>query len=212
MNELILLRSAIRDYLLLVSRALDSIPQEEVAALAQLLLEARRRRATLYLLGNGGSASTASHAANDIAKTATPPGALPLRAVSLADNVSLLTAWANDASYENIFAAQLEQTARPGDIVLGLSGSGNSENVLRALETARRRGAMAVGLAGFAGGRLREVADLCLVVPADLHGAIEDVHLSIIHALTEALRRAATRHTEEVALPTGGDGQRGGQS
>ena len=212
MNEIAALRSAVHSYLSSVARALASVSEEEVAALAQLLLEARRRRGTLYLLGNGGSAATASHAASDLAKTATPPGARPLRAVNLADNVALLTAWANDTCYEDVFAAQIEQTVRAGDIVLGLSGSGDSENVLRAMEAGRRRGATAIGLAGFAGGRLRQVADRCLVVEADWHGVIEDVHLSIMHALTEALRRdpAGLGITAEAAASPvrGGDGDR----
>ena len=211
MDELTYLRRSVRDYLSSVARALDSVSEDEVAILAQLLLEARRRRSTLYLLGNGGSASTASHAANDLAKTATPPGGPPLRVVSLADNVSLLTAWANDTCYENVFAAQLEPALQPGDLVLGFSGSGDSENVIRAMETARRRGATAIGMAGFAGGRLRQAADLCLVVPAALHGIIEDVHLSIVHALTQALQRTGAEEQVLAAVPARrGDGHAGG--
>jgi len=211
LDELTYLRRSVRDYLSSVARALDSVSEDEVAILAQLLLEARRRRSTLYLLGNGGSASTASHAANDLAKTATPPGGPPLRVVSLADNVSLLTAWANDTCYENVFAAQLEPALQPGDLVLGFSGSGDSENVIRAMETARRRGATAIGMAGFAGGRLRQAADLCLVVPAALHGIIEDVHLSIVHALTQALRHTGAEEQVLAAVPARrGDGHAGG--
>jgi len=211
LDELTYLRRSVRDYLSSVARALDSVSEDEVAILAQLLLEARRRRSTLYLLGNGGSASTASHAANDLAKTATPPGGPPLRVVSLADNVSLLTAWANDTCYENVFAAQLEPALQPGDLVLGFSGSGDSENVIRAMETARRRGATAIGMAGFAGGRLRQAADLCLVVPAALHGIIEDVHLSIVHALTQALQRTGAEEQVLAAVPARrGDGHAGG--
>jgi len=131
LDDLTGLRGAIRDYLAAVERALASVSEEEVATLARLLLEARQRRATLYLLGNGGSAATASHAANDLAKTATPRGVPPLRAVSLADNVSLLTAWANDTHYGNVFAAQLEPVLCPGDLVLGLSGHGHRAGRLR---------------------------------------------------------------------------------
>src|SRR3990172_8701335 len=169
--------TVLREYLQQVRQALDAVSEEEVLRVGQALLLARQRGSTVYLLGNGGSASTDSHAANDLTKTGSVGAGPALRTISLPDNVSMLTAWANDTAFENIFSAQLEALLRPGDVVVAISGSGNSPNVLRAVETARKMDATSVGLAGFAGGRLREMADLCVVVPGLAQGPIEDLHL-----------------------------------
>jgi len=181
----------LREYLRQVREALTTVSEEKVLRVAEALLRARERGSTVYLLGNGGSASTASHAANDFTKTGGVDASPALRTVSLPDNVSMLTAWANDISFEDVFSAQLKALLRAGDLVVAISGSGSSPNVLRAVETAREMGAISVGLAGFAGGRLRETADLCVVVPGFAQGPIEDVHLVLVHALTEILKRSA---------------------
>jgi D-sedoheptulose 7-phosphate isomerase len=188
----------LREYLRQVREALAAVSEEEVLRIGEALLRARQRGSTVYLLGNGGSASTASHAANDLTKTGSVDGGPALRTVSLPDNVSMLTAWANDTSFENVFSAQLEALLRPGDLVVAISGSGNSPNVLGAVETAREMDALSVGLTGFAGGRLREMADLSVVVPALAQGPIEDVHLILVHVLTEILKRA---ELEPAAVP-----------
>jgi D-sedoheptulose 7-phosphate isomerase len=180
----------LREYLGQVREALAAVSEEEVLRIGEALLRARRRGSTVYLLGNGGSAATASHAANDLTKTGSADDGPALRTVSLPDNVSMLTAWANDTSFENVFSAQLEALLRPGDLVVAISGSGNSPNVLRAVETARKMDALSVGLTGFAGGRLREMVDLSVVVPGLAQGPIEDVHLILVHVLTEILKRA----------------------
>jgi D-sedoheptulose 7-phosphate isomerase len=188
----------LRKYLEQVREALTAVAEDEVLRVGEALLRARQQGATVYLLGNGGSASTASHAANDLTKTGSVDDGPALRTISLPDNVSMLTAWANDTSFENIFSAQLEVLLRPGDLVVAISGSGNSPNILRAVEMARRMGALSVGLTGFAGGRLREMADLSVVVPGLAQGPIEDVHLILVHVLTEILKRA---ELEPVAVP-----------
>ena len=203
--------SVLREYLRQVREALTAVSEEEVLRIAEALLLARRRGSTVYLLGNGGSASTASHAANDLTKTGSVEGGPALRTVSLPDNVSMLTAWANDTSFENIFSAQLEVLLRPGDLVVVISGSGNSPNVLRAVETARKMDAMSVGLAGFAGGRLREMADLSVVVPGVAQGPIEDVHLILVHVLTGILKRAALEEMATAPVAVGAGRRNDGQ-
>lgn len=185
-----LIAETLEVYLSDVQAAIAGLPLEALSRTAQELLEARRREATVYIVGNGGGAATASHMASDLAKTASVDGMPGVRTLALADNTPLLTAWANDACYEEAFAAPLRHLVRPGDVLIALSASGNSVNVLRAVEAAGGAGATTIGLLGFGGGRLRERVDICVLVPADAYGPTEDAQLVINHALTAALRRA----------------------
>ena len=184
-----LIAETLETYLDEVQAAIAGLPREALSRAAQELVEARRRGATVYIVGNGGNASTASHMASDLAKTASVDGMPGVRTLALADNTPLLTAWANDACYEETFAAPLRHLVRPGDVLIALSASGNSVNVLRAVEAAREGGATTIGLLGFGGGRLREQMDICVLVPADAYGPAEDAQLVINHALTTALRQ-----------------------
>ncbi|MEW5936207.1 MAG: SIS domain-containing protein [Candidatus Thermoplasmatota archaeon] len=159
--------------------------------LTEVLLDARARGATIFLMGNGGSASTASHFASDLAKGTISEGAPRFRAISLADNIPQLLAWANDASYEDIFVEQLKNLLSPGDVVIGISGSGNSPNVLKAVRYAKEQGATTIGLTGFKGGKLATLADLVYVVPLHYMQQIEDIHLLIEHMITSAIREEA---------------------
>ncbi len=185
-----LLTQILPGYLAQVKTALERIPLVTVAAVAQELVRARLDERTVFLFGNGGSAATASHLASDLAKTAAVNGHPGLRTVCLSDNTALLTAWANDTSYDNVFAAPLQGRVAPGDVAIGLSASGRSPNVLRAIEVARDAGATTVGLTGFDGGYLKELADICLVVSSYNYGPVEDIHMVLAHALTWALRCA----------------------
>jgi len=144
---------------------------------------------TLLTFGNGGSAALASHFVCDIGKGTAAPGRKRLRAISLTDNAPLVTAWANDTSYGEIFAEQLRALLQKGDLVLAISGSGNSENVVRGLQTAREAGAKTMALTGFSGGRVKALADICLIVPSDNMPHIEDAHLLSAHAIFTAIRR-----------------------
>lgn len=150
---------------------------------------------SLYIFGNGGSAALASHFACDIGKGTATPGRKRLRAVSLTDNVPLLTALANDLAYKDIFSEQLADLAARGDMALAISGSGNSPNVVQGLEEARKIGLRTLVLTGFAGGRVKTLADLCLVVPSDNMQHIEDAHLCATHAIFRAIRhRMSLKH------------------
>ncbi|MGB9402883.1 MAG: SIS domain-containing protein, partial [Candidatus Acidiferrales bacterium] len=144
---------------------------------------------TLYLFGNGGSAALASHFACDIGKGTVAPQKRRLRAVSLTDNVPLMTAWANDSNYEEIFAEQLRSLVHKGDLVFAISGSGNSRNVIRGLEAAREAGAISMVLTGFDGGRVKELCELCLIVPSHNMQHVEDAHLCASHAIFTAVRQ-----------------------
>jgi D-sedoheptulose 7-phosphate isomerase len=185
-----LLAETLSGYFAEVSAALERIPLATVAAVAQELVRARLADSTVFVFGNGGSAATASHLASDLAKTAAVNGHRGLRTVCLSDNTALLTAWANDTSYDNVFAAPLRGQVGPGDVAIGISASGRSPNVLRGIEVARDAGATTVGLTGFGGGQLNEIADISVVVPSYNYGPVEDIHLVLGHALTWALRRA----------------------
>jgi D-sedoheptulose 7-phosphate isomerase len=143
---------------------------------------------TLYIFGNGGSAALASHFACDIGKGTIAPNRKRLRTVSLTDNVPLLTALANDLAYKDIFSEQLAGLAERGDMVLAISGSGNSPNVVQGLEEAKKLRLHTLVLTGFAGGRVKAFADLCLIVPSENMQHIEDAHLCATHAIFRAIR------------------------
>jgi D-sedoheptulose 7-phosphate isomerase len=162
---------------------LERLPFPLIDEVVAKLFQAYEQDCALYLFGNGGSAALASHAACDLGKGTSSPGKRPFRVMSLNDNVPLITAWANDTCYENIFAAQLKPFVRAGDLVLAISGSGNSGNVLSGLLAARELGAFNIGLTGFAGGKMETLCDSCIVVPSENMQQIEDSHVCIMHAI-----------------------------
>lgn len=173
-----------------VRRVLAEIPRPAVERVVTVILDAYRRGGHIYMLGNGGSASTASHFACDLSK-ATIVESLPrLRVTSLTDNVALLTAWANDTSYDAIFSEQLANVVNKHDVVLAISVSGNSPNVLAAITAARQRGAVTVALVGSSGGALKSAVDVAVHVVSDDYGVVEDCHLVLEHAITASTRSA----------------------
>jgi D-sedoheptulose 7-phosphate isomerase len=171
---------------------------DAVEQVYQVLRAARDRGATIYLAGNGGSAATASHWANDLGKGAKASGQVPIRVMSLADNASWVTALANDEGYERVFAGQLENFAKPGDVLVVMSASGNSPNLLRAVELARERSLITVGFLGFDGGALKNLVDEALLLPTrkGAYGLVESGHDLLCHILTACL--AADRAEAEV--------------
>ena len=179
-----------KGYLAYLAVLLSRVDLDAVARFADLLERARVGGNQVFFVGNGGSAATSSHFANDLGKGARVAGETPFRALSLADNVSLITALANDEGYERVFVAQLEPLLREGDVVVGISASGNSPNVVRALEYANGRGARTVAITGFDGGRMREIAGLSvhLETPKGEYGPVEDFHMILDHLVTSYLR------------------------
>lgn len=168
---------------------LQQVNVEAVERVYHILRGARERGATVYLAGNGGSAATASHWVNDLGKGAKISGRAPLRVMSLSDNVSWLTALANDEGYERVFAGQLENFARPRDVLIVISASGNSANLVRAVELARARKVITVGFLGFDGGALKSMVDetLLLPTPRGAYGLVESGHDLLCHVLTACL-------------------------
>ena len=183
-----------RDYVAGLTQMLKAVPSDAIAQIARVLERARSEGRTVVLFGNGGSAANASHIALDLSKTTSRTGAARLRALALTDNVPLITAWANDVAYERVFAEQLDNLVGPGDVAIALSCSGTSPNVVMAVRRARERGATTIALTGFEGGHLKALVDICLVVPGEHMGRIEDTHLVIGHILTDVLagRRVPT--------------------
>ena len=173
-----------RGYLDYLIRVIGAIDVNEIAAFARVLLDARDRDARIYFIGNGGSAATASHFANDVA-IGCRSWQKPFRAMSLTDNVSILTAVGNDYGYEEIFVVQLKTLMQGGDVVVAISASGNSPNVLKAVEYANANGAITVALTGFDGGKLRRLAQSAVHVPTSKgeYGPVEDIHMVFDHLI-----------------------------
>ncbi|NQU12454.1 SIS domain-containing protein [bacterium] len=180
---------------------LDRLPWDDLDRVVRAIASAHRRGRQIFIIGNGGSAATASHMMNDLAKgTLGHKGNAPwkrFRAIALTDNLSLLTAWANDADNRRVFSEPLRNLAGRGDLLVAISASGNSPNIVAAVRAARRLGVKVVGLAGFGGGQLARLADVALVVPSDEYGPVEDAHLVLDHIVTgylfEKLRAAHRR-------------------
>ena len=172
-----------------LKQALDVLPLREIEQVCDVLFEAYQRGKTVFLFGNGGSAALASHMACDLGKGTFAPNHIPLpgvkrfKVLALTDNVPMMSAWANDTSYESVFAEQLANFIEPEDIAFAISGSGNSANVIQALALAKRKGATTIGLTGFRGGKLKDVVDHAIVVSSDSMQQIEDLHLVIAHII-----------------------------
>src|SRR5258708_16555070 len=153
-----------------MSGVLAEIDSLEVEAFVNMLWQAWERDSSVFICGNGGSASTANHMALDLGKQTMVPGRRPLRAISLSANAALITAWANDSDFSRVFAEQLAAQGRPGDVVICISCSGDSSNIVGALAEAEKSGIATVGLGGFDGGRLREMSAGDVQVPAHAYG------------------------------------------
>ena len=179
---------AIQDYLAAVEAAQRSLDLGAIGAAATVIANARDHEATVFICGNGGSAATATHFATDLQKSTRARGQRAVRAVALTDNVSLLTAWANDTQYSRVFAEPLATLARPGDVLVAISASGNSPNVLEAVAAAERCGVTVVSLTGFDGGALRSRAAVAVHVPVASYEIAEDVHLMVCHIITSLLK------------------------
>jgi D-sedoheptulose 7-phosphate isomerase len=178
----------VTSYLHSLHVAMVAIPTSTVEAAVTSLRQARARDATVVFVGNGGSASTASHFAADLAKNTQHPTFGRFRTICLSDNVALFSAWANDEGYENVFLEGVKTHLRPGDVLIAISGSGNSENVLRAAVYARNLGCEVIGLIGFSGGALRALCSIPIVVSAASIEEAEDGHLIVNHAFCTAIK------------------------
>ena len=168
--------------------------------IAELAVKALRNGGKLLLAGNGGSAATASHFALDLAKNTIMPGAPRLKAISLTDHVPLITAWSNDTAYEHIFAEQLANLIEPGDVVLGISASGNSLNVINALRLAKQYRAYTVALLGAKGGKIKDMVDAYVLAPGQNIEQEEDAHMVLAHVITRHMRDVVRSYAQKIAL------------
>jgi D-sedoheptulose 7-phosphate isomerase len=193
-------RRTLDDYLRLLHTMLNGLDAAAVLRVGALLQRARDAGATIFLAGNGGSAATASHWANDLGKATKHPAARPIRVISLSDHTPWFTALANDEGYDRVFSGQLENFAQPGDVLVVLSASGNSPNLVEAVRTAQANGVQTIGFVGFDGGVLKALVDECvwLPTPKGTYGPVEDVHAIVCHLLTTCLA------SREVQLATVG--------
>jgi D-sedoheptulose 7-phosphate isomerase len=177
-------------YLDYLTSVLKNIDVREIGQFIETLLDVRQRGATIYFIGNGGSAATASHFANDIA-IGTNSYDKPFRAVSLADSNAIITAVGNDFGYEEIFVRQLRILGRAGDVVVAISASGNSPNLIRAFDFAKSIGIKTVAITAFDGGKMKQMADECVHVPTapKEYGPAEDAHMVLDHLVGAYLMR-----------------------
>lgn len=172
-------------YICRISNILNEISHKEVGDFCEVLFEARNSASTIFFIGNGGSSSTASHFANDLS-IGVKGNDKPFKAVSLCDNLSIVTAIGNDFGYDEVFSRQLEVYAQKGDVLVSISASGNSKNILEAVDTARLKGLKTVGLTSFDGGKLRQMVDVSVHVPTRIgeYGPAEDGHLILDHLVS----------------------------
>ena len=182
-------RAQVDDYIGRLQRALVALPGEQLGQVGEMLLIAYRNNKQVFTVGNGGSSSTASHMAADLAKNTIGRNMKRFRVMSLGDNTSIMTALANDLGYESVFSEQLIDSASAGDVLIVISASGNSPNVLKAIHCARLQSAEMIGLLGCGGGAAAALVDIPIVVASWDYGVIEDVHLAINHMLVEYFSR-----------------------
>lgn len=191
-------------YFSLLQRAMASFPHAEFERLLNEFRRARDEGRTIFVMGNGGSAATASHWVCGINKCCSVPGLKRFKMVCLNDNVPMMLALANDCGYESVFVEQLKNFCAPRDVVVGISGSGNSKNVVAAFEYARSVGAVTVGLTGYSGGRLRTLSDISIWIPADDMQVTEDLHGMALHMTMKGLSEWQARTGAEARKPVVG--------
>ncbi|HEV7236445.1 MAG TPA: SIS domain-containing protein [Ktedonobacteraceae bacterium] len=183
-----------------LEQMLQAISLPNLEAVLHLLEDAYRNGHRIFIMGNGGSAATASHFALDLAKNTIMPGVPRLKAISLTDHVPLITAWSNDTAYEHIFAEQLANMIEPGDVAIGISASGNSPNVINALRMAKGYHAATIGLLGAKGGKIKDMVDAYVLAPGQNIEQEEDAHMILAHVITCHMREVVRSYAETFTL------------
>ncbi len=178
----------IRDYFTTLQHTMDQVREQSIADVIRVLQHARQEGNQIFVMGNGGSASTASHFVCDLAKNTRRVGLPHFRVIGLTDNMEIFSAYANDAGYENVFSQQLANLVNPGDIAIGISASGNSKNVISAMEEAERHRATTIGFTGFDGGGLGRMVRINVHVQSNIIEHVEDVHLMVEHIIVKTIK------------------------
>jgi len=191
----------IMKYFTELTSTLSRVNTADIEGTIELLSESREQGRKIFMCGNGGSAATASHFACDLAKGTLGDGTKPFKVIPLTDNVPLITAWANDTDYSNIYSMQLEPLIEEGDVLIAISGSGKSANVLKAVETANLHGVQTVGITGFDGGTVRQLAGRSIHVDSFNMQHVEDIHMILVHMISSALRDLTHSTEKHSPLP-----------
>ncbi len=178
----------IQQYITTLQQTMDQLPQTLIAEVIGVLQRARLQGNQVFILGNGGSASTASHFVCDLAKNTRRVDLPHFRVIGLTDNMAIFSAYANDDGYENVFSLQLANLIRPDDIVIAISASGNSKNVLQAIEEAKKHSVTTIGFTGFDGGHLGQMVHINIHVKSNIIEHVEDIHLMLEHMIVTALK------------------------
>ena len=180
-------RNKVKNYINKFEEVLSKISYDEISTCVEVIQKAWQNNKTIYVCGNGGSGSTASHFVTDWNKSIFLNTGKPFKSFSLVDNIGILTAYANDTSYENIFAGQLKNLISKGDVLICISGSGNSSNILAAVDVANKKGCDTIGLTGYDGGKLKNIVNYSYHVPINDMQITEDFHLMFGHILMQIL-------------------------
>jgi D-sedoheptulose 7-phosphate isomerase len=178
----------IQNYISVLKQTLDQLPGQLIADVIRVLQQARMQGSQVIIMGNGGSASTASHFVCDLAKNTRREGLPHFRAIGLTDNMAIFSAYANDEGYEDVFSQQLVNLIQPGDVVIAISASGNSKNVIKAIEEARKHDVKTIGFTGFDGGRLGQLVDIQIHVRSNIIEHVEDIHLMLEHVIVKTIK------------------------
>lgn len=178
----------LQKYISTLQQTIDQLPRSLVSDVIHVLQRARMQGSQVFIMGNGGSASTASHFVCDLAKNTRFRGLPHFRAIGLTDNMEIFSAYANDEGYENVFSQQLINLIRPDDIIIAISASGNSKNVLNAVEEAQKYSVTTIGFTGFDGGRLGQMVDFHIHIKSNIIEHVEDIHLMLEHMIVRTIK------------------------
>jgi len=187
-------------YITTLQETMNRLSIESIVKVVDILQEARVSGRQVFIMGNGGSASTATHFVCDLAKNTRRDELPHFRVIGLTDNMAMFSAYANDEGYERVFEAQLDNLIDPGDIVIGISASGNSKNVLNAMTLAQQRRAVTIGFTGFDGGHLRSLVDVNIHVDSPVIEHVEDIHLMLEHMIVKTLKENLAPGTTALDL------------
>lgn len=180
-----------------IDNLLKNLNSSEILKVIQIINECYKNNRQIFIMGNGGSASTSSHFACDLGKGTIVKGKERLRVMSLNDNMALITAFSNDYGYEYIFSEQLKNLVNEKDLVIAISASGNSPNIIKGGEYAKEKKATVIGFTGFNGGKLKELSDICVHIDCDNYGQIEDIHMLLCHLISEGIRHLIINNVDE---------------
>lgn len=178
----------IKDYITGLQQTMDQLPHQLIVDVIGVLHEARLNGNKVFIMGNGGSASTASHFVCDLAKNTRQTGLPHFRVIGLTDNMAIFSAYANDEGYESVFSQQVANLVEPDDIIIGISASGNSRNVLNAIVEAKKHNVKTIGFTGFDGGFLGQMVDINIHVKSNIIEYVEDIHLMLEHMIVKAIK------------------------